>query len=72
MKATVTVTFDIPETGDLCWTPDGIQCLHDSVIRPALRELTRRQALADDESLKQFIQHKIDVLESLTITGVTK
>ena len=68
--ASVTVTFEVPETGDKCWTPDGVQCFYDAVIKQAHVRVTRSLIAAitkDDKTMQGHFQRRLDVINSVKV-----
>lgn len=71
--ATLTITFDVPETEDKCWTPDGIQCFYDAVLRQAHFQATRSKIEAiikDDKIMEGYFQRQLDVITSVKVDGI--
>ena len=70
--ATISVTFDVPETDDLCWTPDGIQCFYDAVLKQAhfqtVKSLTETY-ITGDVSMQEFYQKRLSVIQSVSVNG---
>lgn len=70
--ANLTITFDVPETEDLCWTQDGIQCFHDAILTQARFQVTRSlmdSIPKDDEVMQAHYQRQLDVIDSVRVNG---
>lgn len=73
---TLTVEITVPpvsETGDLCWTPDGVQCFYDAVLKQAHYQVSKMLigAISDQNvAMQQHHQLQLDIVSSVTVNGI--
>lgn len=71
--ASLTITFTVPETEDKCWTPDGVQCFYDAVLKQAHFKVGMMLAKAHAENNTLMVQHhqrQMDVITSVKVDGI--
>lgn len=67
--AQITITFDVPETNDKCWTEDGVQCFYDAVVNPAHWDTQRRVMTTDNGVMREYYRRRLAVINSLAVDG---
>lgn len=71
--SSITVTFTVPATADLCWTADGVQCFYDCVISQAYTRVNQQlmRAIVDKNSIMEdFYRRQLEVIESIKVNSV--